>query len=113
MLNVEHVVAIMADFCATKDWFYACRWIPPRLFRNILKSAPFTVKQEYVYLTHKKLHPTEGYLSPNGQLQPTLYKRLFSKYLSLAPDTLELQDPMKYNRITQKTRRDRFYGDDA
>ena len=57
-LNVDHCVAIMADFKYSKDWFYSFRWVPPRIYRNRLKSQEgFTPRMEAVYLAHKQLHP--------------------------------------------------------
>jgi len=57
-LNVDHVVAIMADFKYSKDWFYSLRWLPARHYKNRLKSASgFTPRMEAVYLAHKELSP--------------------------------------------------------
>ena len=57
-LNVDHVVAIMADFKYSKDWFYSLRWLPARIYKNRLKSAGgFTPRMEAVYLAHKELSP--------------------------------------------------------
>ena len=57
-LNVDHCVAIMADFKFTKDWLYSFRWVPPRFYRNRLKSKEgYTPQMEAVYIAHKELSP--------------------------------------------------------
>ena len=57
-LNVDHCVAIMADFKYSKDWFYSFRWIPSRVFRNRLKdNSGFTPRMEAVFIAHKTLSP--------------------------------------------------------
>ena len=58
-LNVDHVVAIMADYKFSKDWFYSFRWIPSRVFRNRLKApGGYTPRMEAVYKAHKALSPS-------------------------------------------------------
>ena len=57
-LNVDHCVAIMADYKFSKDWFYSFRWLPARLYRNRLKDqGGFTPRMEAVYMAHKQLSP--------------------------------------------------------
>ena len=96
VLNVETMVAIMLDYRRTRDWNYALRWVPPRFLRSNYLTKPFTFRQEYTYLTHKKLHPSDGFESPNGMLSPSQYMHEYRKLMSLAPKSNQLQDPMKY-----------------
>ena len=58
-LNVDHCVAILADYKFSKDWFYSFRWIPSRVFRNRLKApGGYTPRMEAVYKAHKALSPS-------------------------------------------------------
>jgi len=68
-LNVDHCVAIMADFKYSKDWFYSFRWIPARVFRNRLKdNSGFTPRMEAVFIAHKTLSPqVDGFGRKSGE----------------------------------------------
>jgi ribonuclease P protein 1 len=60
-LNVDHCVSILADFKFTKDWLYSFRWVPPRCYRNRLKSVTgFTPQMEAVYMAHRELCPSSA-----------------------------------------------------
>ena len=103
-LNLDAIVAIMLDFQRTQDWFYAFRWIPPRNFKNVLRSpGGFTFMQEYVYLTRRYLYP-EDFESELGALNPQQYRKKYEELLSLAPKDDQLQNPEKY-RNKRKTQR--------
>ena len=73
----------------TQDWFYSFRWVPARCFKNILKVGTFTHKQEYIYLTHRKLTPNGkdqvqgGYETKMGMLNPQQYRKMYSDLVSL------------------------------
>ena len=71
----------------TQDWFYSLRWVPSRHFKNLLKGGTFTHKQEYIYLTHRKLSPTRkdqsGYETKMGMLNPQQYRKMYSDLVSL------------------------------
>ena len=99
-------MAIMLDYQKTQDWFYACRWIQPRNFKNVLKNpGGFTLKQEYVYLTHRYLFP-EDFESELGALNPQQYRQKYEELLSLAPKDDKLQNPEKYmNKMKTQRRR--------
>ena len=103
-LNLDTIVAIMLDYQRTQDWFYAFRWIPPRNFKNVLRSpGGFTFMQEYVYLTRRYLYP-EDFESELGALNPQQYRKKYEELLSLAPKDDQLQNPEKY-RNKKKTQR--------
>ena len=84
---------ILLDFRRTKDWFYSLRWIPPKTLMHVLLQ-PYTFKQEYVYLTHRKLYPKTSYF--NLHLNPQEYRAKYAELLSLAPKSDALQDPIHY-----------------
>ena len=86
----------MQDYRWTQDWFYACRWIDPVHFENALRWGPFTHKQEYTYLTHKKLFPESAY-SNNWALTPSEYRAKFEEMISLAPESKQLHWSSKYH----------------
>ena len=56
-------------------------------FKNLLKGGTFTHKQEYIYLTHRKLSPTRkdqsGYETKMGMLNPQQYRKMYSDLVSL------------------------------
>ena len=63
-LNVDHCVAILADYKFSKDWFYSFRWLPARVYRNRLKDqGGFTPRMEAVYMAHRQLSP----MTPKGK----------------------------------------------
>ena len=84
-LNIDTMIPILQDFRQTQDWFYSLRWIPPEFFENILKESPFSLRQEYAYLSHKKLHPLSFY-SDNGTLRPHEYRQKYAGLMSLLPE---------------------------
>ena len=96
VLNVETMVAIMLDYNRTRDWNYALRWVPPRFLKNNYLKKPYTFREEYAYLTHKKLSPSDGFDSTYGKLGASQYKHEYKKLMSLAPKSNQLQDPAKY-----------------
>ena len=96
VLNVETMVAIMLDYNRTRDWNYALRWVPARFLKNNYLKQPYTFRQEYAYLTHKKLSPSDGFDSAYGKLCASQYKHEYKKLMSLAPKSNQLQDPAKY-----------------
>ena len=78
-------LAVLQDFRNSQDWLYACRWIQPSLYEKVLKSLPYTIRDEYMYLSHKKLHPTD-FLSENALLNPQEYRAKMSYYIGFAPE---------------------------
>ena len=52
-----------------------------------MKGGTFTHKQEYIYLTHRKLSPTRkdqsGYETKMGMLNPQQYRKMYSDLVSL------------------------------
>ena len=101
-LHFHSILAILLDFRRTQDWFYAMRWVPHQEMVKILRAAPFTFKQEYAYLAHKKLFPFppisggHGYTTREGQMNPQEYRAKYSELVALAPDSDEKQSPDKY-----------------
>lgn len=89
------MVAILADYRATKDWMYAFRWVSPRCFRAKLASQPYTFKEEFIYFAQRELHP-ETYYHDNGRLNKLQYKQKFLEILQQAPKDTALQNPEKY-----------------
>ena len=80
-LNIDHCVAIMADFKFTNDWFYSFRWVPARLFKNRLKSPHgYTAEMEAVFMAHKKLSPStpSNYSNENGEVNESLEHALIN-----------------------------------
>lgn len=37
-LNVDQAITILVDFKASRDMFYACRWVSPRLIKQNLMT---------------------------------------------------------------------------
>ena len=103
----DKLVAILQEYRWSRDWFYACRWIDPSHFENVLRSGPFTHKQEYTYLTHRKLCPEIPY-DANWALSPAEYREKYAELVSLAPDSKTLMWSDKYHKsqhIKIKTKR--------
>ena len=82
-LNVDHMLAVLADFRATKDWFYAFRWVPPRFFRNHAVREASKV-EEARYRTHADLSPTsyQNLVTMSPQDYRKRYGELMNKYLA-------------------------------
>ena len=96
VLPVHFAAGVLLDYCQTRDWFYACRWVDPEIFRMVLKkTSKFTIKQEFVYLIQRKLHPT-SFDSYNGALTPHQYRAKYTEYMNLAPDDGKLIVSDKY-----------------
>jgi hypothetical protein len=109
-LNVEHALAVLLDFHRTQDWFYSFRWLPPRFYKSRLKNAPFTLREEHVFFTHKMLSP-DGFDSYNGTLSPKEYRAKYRENMDLAPKGKELQDPSKYaNKERKEANLEKRYG---
>ena len=88
------------DYRRTQDWFYSLRWIPPAEFKRIL-CFKYKIRQEYVYLTHKKLHPLKRKwdhwsLTREGRMSPQDYKDVYAELIGMAPHSQKLLDPRKY-----------------
>jgi len=94
--SIDKLVAILQEYRWSRDWFYACRWIDPAHFENVLRSGPFTHKQEYTYLTHRKLCPKTPY-DANWALNPAEYREKYAELVSLAPDSNKLMWSDKYH----------------
>jgi len=64
-------------------------------------SKTYTYKQEYTYLTHRKLHP-EHIQSYLGMMTPQEYRSEYERYMSYAPKSdLEVMSN-KYNHELNK-----------
>ena len=88
---------VLMDYRRSRDWFYAFRWLYPSYFLRVLAySKTYTYKQEYTYLTHRKLHP-EHIQSYLGMMTPQEYRSEYERYMSYAPKSdLEVMSN-KYN----------------
>jgi len=84
-LNVDTVVAIMADMKAYQDWFYAFRWVPARMFANRLKTDSRHLEHKLTYRAHKALSPTtsvgETEVVRNRRLNKWQYKDMYSRIM--------------------------------
>ena len=106
--TLDIYLAILQDYRWSQDWFYACRWIDPQYFQDILSRGPFTLKQEYTFLTHKKLFPECPY-SDNGVLSPTEYRNKYAELVSLAPNDTKLHWSTKYHSKRRSQNKVRNY----
>lgn len=79
-LNIDHVMAIMAELQYSQDWIYAARWVPSRFFRNRMKSmGRLEPRDEAVFKAHTSLNPsTNEDLVPMG---PVEYRKRFKSIL--------------------------------
>ena len=78
-------VLVLTDYRKSKDWFYAFRWLNSSFYLRVLAySYTYTYKQEYTYLTHRKLQP-DKINTYNGIMTPQQYRSEFERYMSLAP----------------------------
>ena len=91
------IVPILLDYRRHRDWFYAFRWLYPKHFMKVLMYTAYTYKQEYTYLTHRKLHPW-GYETEMGLMTPTKYREEYKRYMSYAPQSEIRVQSMKYQK---------------
>ena len=106
-LNIDHVVAVMADFRWSKDWFYACRWIPARIFRAQAMINPGH-RNEAIYAAHHRLMPSGESEESNLALNPVEYRRRYQEILKefksesgIAPE--EVDDRNRRHRYKPKS----------
>ena len=113
VLTLETVLGILVDYRITKDWFYAMRWLPPRIFRNRLKAHAFTAREEHVYFAQKELFPN-NYYTDNAMMNNIVYRKKFLDILKMAPKSDKLIDPEKYkvSEARKISTRRKMYGDE-
>ena len=95
VLNVEIMMGILCDYRLTRDWMYAFRHLPPRMFKNNLKDG-YTKREEAVYWAHKTLHPNSTFFSDNAMMGPTAYREKYIEFLKAAPNDGTIHDGEKY-----------------
>ncbi|TRY70209.1 hypothetical protein TCAL_07517 [Tigriopus californicus] len=79
-LNIDHVMAMMAELQYSGDWIYASRWIPSRFFRNRIKSmGRLEPRDEAVYKAHNELNPSTN--EDNIPMGPLEYRKKFKSIL--------------------------------
>ena len=54
---MDQIVAILADFRSTRDWFYAFRWVPQRKVGQVVKAGSATRAQRGIFEAHSRLSP--------------------------------------------------------
>ena len=109
ILNVDHVVAIINDFTHTRDWFYSFRWIPPRFFKNRLKSGNYTSEMEQIFLAQRALNPSSQTDLIN--LTPKEYRSRYVEFLRQSDKSPNFKpDPEKYRFKGKEAREERMYG---
>ena len=106
VLNLEQCLAILHDYRLTRDWFYSFRWVPPRKFKNMLKTSPYTSESENVYFAQLALSP-ENFWSDLGRMNSTTYRKKYLDIMKSAPKSDKLQDPNKY-KISKENRKSSF-----
>jgi hypothetical protein len=106
---VDHVIAILNDFTHTRDWFYSFRWIPPRFFKNRLKSSDYTSEQEQIFFAQRSLNPNSF---PNlFGLTPKEYRAKYVEIMRQADKSDDFRpDPAKYKFQGRVDREKRMYG---
>jgi len=86
-LNIDTCVTILNDIKATNDWFYAMRWIPPRLMKSRIYRRRNSVKIDHqlIYRAHSWLYPNttkgEEIAIRNLNLTPKQYRHYYRKLL--------------------------------
>ena len=107
--NVDHMIAIMNSWAHTKDWFYSFRWIPPRFFKNRLKSMNYTSEMEQIFIAQKTLSPS-SYVD-HLAMTPKEYRTRYVEILKQADNSPNfVSDPEKYRFKGKEEREQRMYG---
>jgi hypothetical protein len=102
-------MAIMNDFTNTRDWFYSFRWIPPRFFKNRLKSGHYTSEMEQIFIAQKTLNPSSQIHLLN--LPPKEYRSRYVEIMRQADKSPNFKpDPEKYTFKNKESREQRLYG---
>ena len=109
ILNVDHAISILVDFTHTKDWFYSFRWIPPRFFKNRLKTANYTSEQEQIFLAQRSLNPNS--FPEQLNMTPKKYRAKYVEIMNQSDKTANFEaDPEKYRFKGREDRERRKYG---
>ncbi len=66
---------ILNDFSYTRDWFFSFRWVPPRLFHNVIKSGHSTRAAVATFEAQWTLNPQTNPLEM--KLTPTTYRKRY------------------------------------
>lgn len=95
-LNIDHVMAMCADFklCSTMGmrtddaWRFASRWVPIRLLTNILRNPSIPLRlRRHIMLTSIAKYPINPSNAPDFEILcmgPTEYRERFEKVYALA-----------------------------
>ena len=102
------MVAIMADFRHSKDWFYSLRWVPARFFRNQLHSNN-NARMEAVYRAHHELSPqTSEELMAMGARE---YRRRYREtIMSAVPGEVTLRESTREKRRKRRGELEELFG---
>lgn len=108
---------MLAEFKNSGDWFYSFRWVPPRFFKNRLKSGfGYTPEMEAVYKAQLRLTPLEAFGEGGlSQMSPKVYRQRYREIMeSLMPknaaDRKKFVKDFKYNTSNRQERQKRIYG---
>ena len=94
-LNIDHTLAVMADYRWSRDWFFSCRWIPARIFRAQAMVNP-SQRNEAIYAAHHKLMPS-GEFEAHLSLNAAEYRRQYQEILNDHKSSMNIQEDYDNN----------------